>query len=41
MHSELRLAKYFLSMLMKNILSKHGIDAYLKAWKDIEFPYGW
>ena len=31
MHSELRLAKYFLSMLMKNILSKHGIDAYLEA----------
>lgn len=41
MHCELRLAKYFQSMLIEDVLSTTGIPAYQRAWNDMNVPYGW
>lgn len=41
MHCELRLAKYFHALLVRQFLSKPGIQAYLEAWSAVELPYGW
>ena len=40
MHCELRLAKYFQTMLVEDVLSVTGIAAYQQAWNNMNVPYG-
>lgn len=41
MHAELRLAKYFNAILVTDLLSECGRDAYSAAWNILNIPYGW
>lgn len=41
MHVELRLAKYFNAILVTDLLSEYGRDAYSAAWNVLNLPYGW
>lgn len=41
MHAELRLAKYYHQVLIEDILSAAGLDAYAEAWNQLTLPHGW
>lgn len=41
MHAELRLAKYYHQVLIEDILSGEGLDAYAEAWNRMPLPFGW